>query len=57
MDVDGAPTSGPSTVGVVSWRKGQGFRPWETDLLRNPEVRRKADMAQLCPSAPVSGVL
>ena len=56
MDVDGAPTSGPSTVGVVSWRKGQGFRPWETDLLRNPEVRRKADMAQLCAFARASAL-
>lgn len=33
--------------GVVSWRKGQGFRAWESAVLNNPEVRRKANVAQL----------
>lgn len=36
-----------SGTGVASWRKGQGFRSWETELLRSNEVRRKADVAQL----------
>lgn len=33
--------------GLVSWRKGQGFRAWETAVLSSPEVRRKANVAQL----------
>ena len=33
---------------IASWRKGQGFKAWETELLKSAEVRRKADMAQLC---------
>lgn len=37
-----------SSTGMVSWRKGQGFKQWEQELLRSPEVRRKADVAQLC---------
>lgn len=36
--------------GVASWRKGQGFNVKEGELLKNPEVRRKADVAQLCES-------
>lgn len=47
-------------TGVVSWRKGQGFKQWEKVRLQSPEVRRKADVAQLCefgfgPSASASG--
>lgn len=38
----------PSHTGMASWRKGQGFKQWEQELLRSPEVRRKADVAQLC---------
>lgn len=34
--------------GVVSWRKGQGFKAWEKVRLESTEVRRKADVAQLC---------
>lgn len=34
--------------GVVSWRKGQGFKAWEKARLESSEVRRKADVAQLC---------
>jgi len=37
-----------SNTGMASWRKGQGFKQWEQELLRSPEVRRKADVAQLC---------
>lgn len=33
--------------GLVSWRKGQGFRAWESAVLSNPEVQRKANVAQL----------
>ncbi|MBW0547977.1 hypothetical protein O181_087692 [Austropuccinia psidii MF-1] len=33
--------------GLVSWRKGQGFRAWESALISNPEVQRKANVAQL----------
>ncbi|POW19951.1 hypothetical protein PSHT_04106 [Puccinia striiformis] len=33
--------------GLVSWRKGQGFRAWESAILANPEVQRKANVAQL----------
>lgn len=33
--------------GVASWRKGQGFRAWESAVLSNPEVKRKANVAQL----------
>lgn len=36
--------------GVVSWRKGQGFKAWEKVRLESSEVRRKADVAQLCTS-------
>ncbi|ORY88965.1 kinase-like domain-containing protein [Leucosporidium creatinivorum] len=39
-------TMGQAT-GVVSWRKGQGFKEWEKVRLQSPEVRRKADVAQL----------
>ncbi|KEI38472.1 uncharacterized protein L969DRAFT_88911 [Mixia osmundae IAM 14324] len=31
----------------MSWRKGQGFKPWEKQLLQSPEVKRKSDVAQL----------
>lgn len=40
-------TMGAAT-GVASWRKGQGFKEWEKVRLDSPEVRRKADVAQLC---------
>lgn len=43
-------TMGAAT-GVASWRKGQGFKQWEKVLLESPEVRRKADVAQLCESS------
>ncbi|KAM0755424.1 kinase-like protein, partial [Meredithblackwellia eburnea MCA 4105] len=36
-----------NATGVVSWRKGQGFKEWEKIRLNSPEVRRKADLAQL----------
>jgi hypothetical protein len=37
-------------TGVVSWRKGQGFKEWEKVRLESAEVKRKADVAQLCES-------
>ena len=37
-----------NNTGLASWRKGQGFKAWETELLRSAEVKRKADVAQLC---------
>lgn len=37
-----------SMTGMASWRKGQGFKQWEQELLKSAEVRRKADVAQLC---------
>lgn len=43
-----AHTPESSNTGMASWRKGQGFKQWEQELLRSPEVRRKADVAQLC---------
>ncbi|KAH8922283.1 kinase-like protein [Atractiella rhizophila] len=33
--------------GVVSWRKGQGFRDWEKEIFGKTAVRRKADLANL----------
>lgn len=49
----GDATMGNAT-GVLSWRKGQGFKEWEKVKLASPEVKRKADVAQLCasPSTP-----
>lgn len=40
-----------SNTGMASWRKGQGFKQWEQELLKSGEVRRKADVAQLCKSS------
>lgn len=37
-----------NATGVVSWRKGQGFKEWEKVRLNSAEVKRKADVAQLC---------
>lgn len=37
-----------NATGLVSWRKGQGFKEWEKVKLQSPEVKRKADVAQLC---------
>jgi hypothetical protein len=45
MDVD---TLAGDGQGIAGWRKGQGFKAWEQELLHSPEVRRKADVAQLC---------
>ena len=39
-----------NNVAIASWRKGQGFKAWESELLKSAEVRRKADVAQLCKS-------
>lgn len=39
-----------NATGAASWRKGQGFKEWEKVRLDSPEVRRKADVAQLCKS-------
>ncbi|BGP26581.1 AGC/NDR protein kinase [Rhodotorula toruloides] len=36
-----------NATGVLSWRKGQGFKEWEKLKLNSPEVKRKADVAQL----------
>ncbi|GAA5903510.1 hypothetical protein JCM5296_006844 [Sporobolomyces johnsonii] len=36
-----------NATGVLSWRKGQGFKEWEKVKLNSPEVKRKADVAQL----------
>ncbi|GAA5930799.1 hypothetical protein JCM3775_003871 [Rhodotorula graminis] len=36
-----------NATGVLSWRKGQGFKEWEKVKLASPEVKRKADVAQL----------
>jgi hypothetical protein len=41
-------SSAANNTGLASWRKGQGFKAWETELLRSAEVKRKADVAQLC---------
>jgi hypothetical protein len=49
-----ASSSSSSNTGMASWRKGQGFKQWEQELIRSPEVRRKADVAQLCMSIPPS---
>ncbi|BGP18635.1 serine/threonine-protein kinase dbf2 [Rhodosporidiobolus nylandii] len=43
---DGDATMGNAT-GVLSWRKGQGFKEWEKVKLNSAEVKRKADVAQL----------
>ncbi|GAA6013548.1 hypothetical protein JCM10207_004771 [Rhodosporidiobolus poonsookiae] len=43
---DGDATMGNAT-GVLSWRKGQGFKEWEKIKLNSAEVKRKADVAQL----------
>lgn len=48
--VDRDSTMGNAT-GVASWRKGQGFKQWEKQRLESSEVRRKADVAQLCSSS------
>lgn len=40
-----------NATGIVSWRKGQGFKEWEKAKLDSAEVKRKADVAQLCQSA------
>lgn len=45
-----------NATGVVSWRKGQGFKEWEKVKLQSAEVRRKADVAQLCESLSPSRV-
>ena len=45
-----------NATGVLSWRKGQGFKEWEKAKLASPEVKRKADVAQLCAS-PLSLLL
>lgn len=37
-----------ANIGLASWRKGQGFKAWESELLKSQDVRRKADVAQLC---------
>ena len=44
---DGDSTMGNAT-GLLSWRKGQGFKEWEKLKLNSNEVKRKADVAQLC---------
>ncbi|GAA5991766.1 hypothetical protein JCM10908_001131 [Rhodotorula pacifica] len=36
-----------NATGIVSWRKGQGFKEWEKVKLDSQEVKRKADVAQL----------
>jgi len=46
---DGDATMGNAT-GLLSWRKGQGFKEWEKVKLNSMEVKRKADVAQLCQS-------
>jgi len=43
-----------NATGVVSWRKGQGFKEWEKVRLNSPEVRRKADVCQLCEQLLIS---
>ncbi|GAA5989201.1 hypothetical protein JCM11641_006566 [Rhodosporidiobolus odoratus] len=43
---DGDTAMGNAT-GVLSWRKGQGFKEWEKARLNSAEVKRKADVAQL----------
>lgn len=45
---DGGDATMGQATGVVSWRKGQGFKEWEKVRLQSAEVRRKADVAQLC---------
>lgn len=37
-----------NNTGLASWRKGQGFKAWESELFKSQDVRRKADVAQLC---------
>lgn len=43
-----------NATGIVSWRKGQGFKEWEKAKLDSQEVKRKADVAQLCQSSSSS---
>lgn len=31
-----------------SWKRGEGLQPWEIEIANSPEVRRKANVAQLC---------
>jgi cell cycle protein kinase DBF2 len=31
-----------------SWKRGEGLTPWEKDIVDSGEVRRKANVAQLC---------
>ena len=38
-----------SRVGDTTVRNNQ-FKPWEKELLENPEIRRKGTVAQLCES-------
>lgn len=55
---DGSDVGGvTSGLGMASWRKGQGFKAWESELLKSGEVRRKADVAQLCECGYVTRIL
>jgi hypothetical protein len=31
-----------------SWKRGEGLQSWELDIVNQPDVRRKANVAQLC---------
>lgn len=45
---DATMASATAGLGAMSWRKGQGFKEWEKVKLDSAEVKRKADLAQLC---------
>ncbi len=33
-----------------SWKRGDGLQTWELEIVNQPDVRRKANVAQLCES-------
>lgn len=35
-----------------SWKRGENLTPWERDIVESGEVRRKANVAQLCACLP-----
>ncbi|GAA5856676.1 hypothetical protein JCM8547_005925 [Rhodosporidiobolus lusitaniae] len=47
QQADGGDATMGNATGVLSWRKGQGFKEWEKVKLASAEVKRKADVAQL----------
>lgn len=44
----GADVGDDSRGSFKSWKRGEGLNPWERDLVESSELRRKANVAQLC---------